>query len=71
METNNCNLENTFCSIQKGKSEVTKGRRKGQKNPLSANTEGKQKSVDQREHSRAHTGLRSQREGHISIWKAS
>jgi len=70
LETNDCNLDNTFCRIQKGKSEITKGRRKGQKNPLSADTEGRQKSVQQREHSRGHTSLRSQREGHIRIWKA-
>ena len=46
-------------AYRKSKSEITKGGRKGQKNPLSANIEGKQKSVHQREHSRGHTALRS------------
>ena len=72
LETNDSNLENTCYSIQKGKSEITKGR-KGQKNPLSANTEGKQKLVHKREHSWGHTVwvLRLQSEKHIRIWKAS
>ena len=65
LETNDCNLESGFYSIKKNKSEITKERRKGQKNPLSANTEGTQKSVYKGEHSWGHSVLRSQREGHI------
>jgi hypothetical protein len=45
LETNDSNLEITSYSIQKGKSEIKKGIRKGQKNPLSENTEGKQAKV--------------------------
>jgi len=44
LDTNDCNLDDIFCSIQKGKGEMTKGRKEG-KSSLSENPEGMHKAI--------------------------